>query len=194
MKLLKDILYKSGLIEIHGNNNTAIENICIDSRLVTKLSCFVAIKGTQSDGHSFIPEVIAKGAVAIICEQLPDVLQDGISYVKVTDTKKALGHIAANFYDHPSREIKLVGITGTNGKTTIATGLHSLFTKLDFKCGLISTVKIMVDKEIFPATHTTPDAISLNKTLREMVSRKCTMCFMEVSSHALDQGDRKSVV
>src|SRR5689334_16499413 len=143
MKLLKDILYKSGLIEIHGSNNTAVENICIDSRQATKLSCFVAIKGTQSDGHAFIPEVISKGAVAIVCEDLPAELQEGISYVKVTDTKKALGSIAANFYDHPSKEIKLIGITGTNGKTTIATGLHSLFSKLDVKCGLISTVKIV---------------------------------------------------
>lgn len=188
MKLLKDILYKSGLIEIQGNNNTAIENICFDSRLVTKLSCFIAIKGTQSDGHDFIPEVIKKGAVAIICEKLPEQLHEGISYVKVSDTKKALGNIAANFYDHPSKELKLVGITGTNGKTSIATGLYNLFTKLDVKCGLISTVKIVIDREILPATHTTPDAISLNKTLREMVDKKCKMCFMEVSSHALDQG------
>jgi UDP-N-acetylmuramoyl-L-alanyl-D-glutamate--2,6-diaminopimelate ligase len=188
MKLLKDILYKSGLLELHGNNNTAIENICFDSRQVTKLSCFIAVKGTQVDGHQYIDEVIKKGAVAIICEDMPADIVDGVSYVKVADTKKALGNIAANFYDHPSKEIKLVGITGTNGKTTIASGLHNLFTKMDFKCGLISTVKIVIDKDVLPASHTTPDAISLNKTLREMVNRKCSFCFMEVSSHALDQG------
>jgi len=188
MKLLKDILYRTGLVEIHGNNNTAIEQIFFDSREVTKLSCFIAVKGTQVDGHQFIDEVIKKGAVAIICEELPATLVDGISYVKVSDSKKALGNIAANFYDHPSKELKLVGITGTNGKTSIASGLYNLFTRLDHKCGLISTVKIVIDKDVLPATHTTPDAISLNKTLREMVSKKCTYCFMEVSSHALDQG------
>lgn len=193
MKLLKDILYKSGLLELHGNNNTAIENICFDSRQVTKLSCFIAVKGTQVDGHQYIDEVIKKGAVAIVCEELPADIVDGVSYVKVSDTKKALGNIAANFYDHPSKEIKLIGITGTNGKTTIASGLYNLFTKLDFKCGLISTVKIVIDKDIIPASHTTPDAISLNKTLREMVNRKCGFCFMEVSSHALDQGRVESI-
>ena len=193
MKLLKDILYKSGLIEIHGNNNTAIENIFFDSREVTKLSCFIAIRGTQADGHQFIDEVIAKGAVAIICEVLPTNLAEGVSYVKVSNTQKALGNIAANFYDHPSREIKLIGITGTNGKTTIASGLYNLFTKLDFKCGLISTVKIVIDKEVLPASHTTPDAISLNKILREMVNRKCSFCFMEVSSHAMAQGRVESI-
>lgn len=188
MKLLNDILYKSGLVEIVGNNNTAIENICFDSRQVTKLSCFIAVKGMQTDGHQYIDEVIKNGAVAIVCEELPADIIDGISYVKVSNTKKALGNIAANFYDHPSREIKVIGITGTNGKTTIASGLYNLFSKLDVKCGLISTVKIVIDKEAIPATHTTPDAISLNKTLREMVNRKCSICFMEVSSHALDQG------
>ena len=193
MKLLKDILYKSGLVEIHGNNNIAIENICFDSRQATRLSCFIAIKGTQVDGHKFIDEVIQKGAVAIICEELPAQMAEGVSYVKVANTQKALGNIAANFYDHPSREIKLIGITGTNGKTTVASGLYNLFTKLDFKCGLISTVKIVIDKEVLPATHTTPDAISLNKTLRDMVSRKCAFCFMEVSSHALDQGRVESI-
>jgi len=193
MKLLKDILYKSGLLELQGNNNTAIENICFDSREVTKLSCFIAIKGTQVDGHKYIDEVIKKGAVSIVCEELPADIVDGVSYVKVSDTKKALGNIAANFYDHPSKEIKLIGITGTNGKTTIASGLYNLFTKLDFKCGLISTVKIVIDKDVLPATHTTPNAISLNKTLREMVTRKCSFCFMEVSSHALDQGRVESI-
>ncbi len=193
MKLLKDILYKTGLVELIGNNNTAIENICFDSREVVKLSCFIAIKGTQTDGHQYINEVIKKGAVAIICEEFPADIVDGISYVKVTDSKIALGNIAANFYDHPSKEIKLVGITGTNGKTTVASGLYNLFTKLGTRCGLISTVKIVIDKEILPASHTTPDAISLNKTLREMVNRKCALCFMEVSSHALDQGRVESI-
>ncbi len=193
MKLLKDILYKAGLIEIQGNNNTAIESIFFDSREVTKLSCFIAIKGTQTDGHQYIDEVIAKGAVAIVCEVFPEKMVEGVSYVKVTNTQKALGNIAANFYDHPSKEIKLIGITGTNGKTTIASGLYNLFTKLDTKCGLISTVKIIIDKEILPASHTTPDSISLNRMLREMVNRKCSLCFMEVSSHALDQGRVESI-
>jgi UDP-N-acetylmuramoyl-L-alanyl-D-glutamate--2,6-diaminopimelate ligase len=193
MKLLKDILYKSGLIEIQGSNNTAVENICFDSREVTRLSCFIAVKGTVTDGHAYIDEVIKKGAVAIICEQFPANLVDGVSYVKVANTQKALGNIAANFYDHPSKEIKLIGITGTNGKTTVASGLYNLFTQLDTKCGLISTVKIVIDKEVLPATHTTPDAISLNRTLRNMVNKKCVFCFMEVSSHALDQGRVESI-
>lgn len=188
MKLLKDIIYKSGLIELHGNNNAAIENICFDSREVTKLSCFIAVSGSQTNGHQYIDMAIEKGAIAVICEVLPDQLVEGVTYVKVASTKTALGNIAANFYDHPSKELKLIGITGTNGKTTIASGLYNLFTKLDVKCGLISTVKIIIDKKILPATHTTPDAISLNKTLRDMVNQKCKMCFMEVSSHALDQG------
>lgn len=188
MKLLKDIIYKAGLVELHGINNTAIENICFDSRDVNKLSCFIAVKGSQMDGHQYIDAAIKNGAVAIVCEELPAELVEGVSYVKVSSTKVALGNIAANFYDHPSKELKLIGITGTNGKTTIASGLYNLFTKLDVKCGLISTVKIIIDKDILPATHTTPDAISLNRTLREMVTRKCKMCFMEVSSHALDQG------
>lgn len=188
MKLLNDILYRAGLVEIHGKNNTAINNLCIDSRKATKLTCFIAVRGTQSDGHLFIDQAIEKGAVAIICETLPQELKEGISYVKVSDTKKAVANIAANFYDHPSREIKLIGITGTNGKTTIATGLHSLFSRMDFKCGLISTVKVLIANESSPSTHTTPDAISLNKLLREMVDQKCSHCFMEVSSHALDQG------
>lgn len=188
MKLLKDILYKAGLIEIVGNNNCAIEHLTTDSRDIRKMSCFIAMVGTQVDGHNYIEQVATNGAVAVICERFPEIMLPEVTYVKVANTKNALGNIACNFYDHPSSELKLIGVTGTNGKTSITSCLYELFTRLGFKSGLISTVKIVIDKDIIPATHTTPDAITLNKTLREMVDKKITHCFMEVSSHALDQG------
>ncbi|MES2591427.1 MAG: UDP-N-acetylmuramoyl-L-alanyl-D-glutamate--2,6-diaminopimelate ligase [Bacteroidota bacterium] len=187
MKLLKDILYKVGLVEVVGSTNVAITAISFDSRKIEKDSLFVAIKGTLSDGHKYIDDTITKGAVAILCEVLPEVLNDRITYLKVNDATAALGIVAANFYDNPSESIQLVGVTGTNGKTTTVTLLFNLFKKMGYKVGLLSTVKNQINNEIIPATHTTPDAIQLNALLRQMLDKGCTHCFMEVSSHAVVQ-------
>ncbi|HNQ13205.1 MAG TPA: UDP-N-acetylmuramoyl-L-alanyl-D-glutamate--2,6-diaminopimelate ligase, partial [Bacteroidia bacterium] len=150
-------------------------------------SLFVAIKGSKSDGHQFINEAIGRGAFAIVCSELPDKTESKVTYVVVKNTQSALGVISSNFYDNPSSQLKLIGITGTNGKTTIATLLFKLFSSMNFKCGLLSTVQIQVGEEIIPATHTTPDAISINSLLRRMVDSGCVYCFMEVSSHAAAQ-------
>jgi UDP-N-acetylmuramoyl-L-alanyl-D-glutamate--2,6-diaminopimelate ligase len=187
MKLLKDILYKAGLIEVDGSTNVAITSISFDSRKIEKDSLFVAVKGTLSDGHKYIDETISKGAIAILCEDVPKVLNEKVTYIKVNDTTVALGIIAANFYDNPSEKIKLIGVTGTNGKTTTVTLLFNLFKKLGYKVGLLSTVKNQINNDILEATHTTPDAIQLNALLRQMVEKGCTHCFMEVSSHAVVQ-------
>ena len=188
MKLLKDILYKVDLELIEGSTNLAIPHICFDSRLVQKDSLFIAVKGTISDGHSFIDNAINLGAVGVVCEQLPKNIKPNVVYVKVPDAAKALGVIASNFYDNPSEKIKLVGVTGTNGKTTIATLLHNLFQALGAKAGLLSTVVYKIGSSSIQATHTTPDAIRLNQMIHEMVVSGCKYCFMEVSSHAIDQG------
>jgi UDP-N-acetylmuramoyl-L-alanyl-D-glutamate--2,6-diaminopimelate ligase len=187
MKLLKDILYKAGIIEVIESTNVAITAITFDSRKVEKDSMFIAIRGTQSDGHNYIADTIAKGAIAILCEEFPDQINEKVTYIKVKDTSLAMGIIAANFYDNPSESIKLVGITGTNGKTTTATLLFTLFRKLGYKAGLLSTVKNQINNDVLSATHTTPDAIQLNALLRQMVDKGCTHCFMEVSSHAVVQ-------
>lgn len=187
MKQLKDILYKTGIEELVGSTNFNIESICFDSRKVENNSLFVAVSGTVVDGHQFINQTIEKGAIAIVCEEFPGKLIENITYVRVKNSAAALGIIAANFFDNPSSEIKLVGITGTNGKTTTATLLHNLFTKLGHKSGLLSTVINKIGNEDFPSTHTTPDAIQLNALLRMMVDEGCDFCFMEVSSHAIHQ-------
>jgi UDP-N-acetylmuramoyl-L-alanyl-D-glutamate--2,6-diaminopimelate ligase len=187
MKLLKDILYKAGLIELVGSSNVAIMAISFDSRKIEKNSLFVAVKGTQSDGHQYIDQTISKGAIAILCEELPDVLNKDVTYIKVKDTSAALGVVAANFYDNPSERLKLIGVTGTNGKTTTVTLLFNLFKKLGYKVGLLSTVKNQINNDVLSATHTTPDAIQLNALLHQMVEKGCTHCFMEVSSHAVVQ-------
>jgi UDP-N-acetylmuramoyl-L-alanyl-D-glutamate--2,6-diaminopimelate ligase len=187
MKLLKDILYKAGLIELIGSSNVAIMAIGFDSRKIEKNSLFVAIKGTQSDGHQYIDQTISKGAIAILCEELPATLNKEVTYIKVKDTSVALGIVAANFYDNPSERLKLIGVTGTNGKTTTVTLLFNLFKKLGYKVGLLSTVKNQINNDVLSATHTTPDAIQLNALLHQMVEKGCTHCFMEVSSHAVVQ-------
>lgn len=186
-KLLKDILYKTGIEELVGNTSIAIAKVCFDSREVEEESVFVAVAGTNVDGHQFIEKTIQQGAVAIICEELPEKLHEGITYVKVKSSAAALGIIAANFYDNPSNELTLVGVTGTNGKTTTATLLHQLFIQLGYKAGLLSTVVNKIGKVEIPSTHTTPNAVELNKLLREMVNEGCSYCFMEVSSHAIHQ-------
>ena len=188
MKLLKDILYKVDLERIEGNTNIAIPHMCFDSRQVQKDSLFVAVKGSLSDGHDFIAKAIELGALAVICEALPADLNENMVYVKVKDSSKALGVVASNFYDNPSEKIKMVGVTGTNGKTTVATLLHNLFQALGYKAGLLSTVVYKVGSKSIDATHTTPDAIRLNSMLKEMIDEGCKYCFMEVSSHAIDQG------
>ena len=187
MKLLKDIIYGVSILEIKGNTNIAIEKVTFDSREVQNLSLFIAIVGTQSDGHKFIKNAEDSGASAIVCEQLPKKLNDDITYIRVPDSSLAIGLIASNFYDNPSEKLDLIGITGTNGKTTCATLLYDLFRLLGYKTGLISTVNIRVLHKTYPSTHTTPDALRINEVLHEMVSHGCTHVFMEVSSHALDQ-------
>jgi UDP-N-acetylmuramoyl-L-alanyl-D-glutamate--2,6-diaminopimelate ligase len=187
MRSLKEILYKSRIESIAGTTEVLVPHITFDSRTVSEGSLFIAVKGTNTDGHLYIDQVISSGAKAIVCEDLPEVLADHVSYVKVKDSSEALGWIASNFYDEPSSKLKLVGVTGTNGKTTTVTLLHHLFRELGYQVGMLSTVCNKINEEIIPSTHTTPDAIQLNSLLKEMVRRGCTHCFMEVSSHAVVQ-------
>src|ERR1700741_2678948 len=181
MRLLTDILYKAGLEEIIGTTNIAVSAIAFDSRKVKKDSLFVATRGTAVDGHSFITQSIEFGAIAIVCEEFPELKIEGVTYVKVKDSSYALGIIASNFYDNPSQKLKLVGVTGTNGKTTTVTLLFNLFRALGYSVGLLSTVKNKIHNEELPATHTTPDAIELNELLVKMVEKGCQYVFMEVS-------------
>ena len=187
MKSLKDILYRVSIEAVHGATDVTISKIEFDSRKVESNTAFVAIKGTLSDGHDYIEKAITLGATVIVCEQFPETIVQGITYVKVNDANDALAYLSANFYDNPSEKIKLVGVTGTNGKTTIASLLYQLFKKAGYKVGLLSTVKIMVDTEEFKATHTTPDSLTLNYYLDQMVQEGCEFCFMEVSSHGIHQ-------
>ncbi len=187
MKLLRDILYKAGLVEVQGSTNVAITSMTFDSRKVEKDSLFVATRGTQSDGHDFIEKAISLGAAAIVCEEFPAEMHERISYAKVSDSSAALGIMAANFYDNPSSSIKLVGVTGTNGKTTTVTLLFQLFRAMGNKAGMFTTVRNMINSEEVPSTHTTPDAVELNRLLRRMVDAGCKYAFMEVSSHSVVQ-------
>ena len=164
-----------------------VSDVVFDSRKVIENAAFVAVKGTQVDGHEFIPLALEKGATVIICEQLPAVLAEGITYIQVVDSAKALGIIAANFYGNPSEKIKVVAVTGTNGKTTTVTLLHQLFVRMGYSTGLLSTVENKINETILPTTHTTPDAVSVQALLRKMVDAGCTHCFMEASSHAIVQ-------
>jgi UDP-N-acetylmuramoyl-L-alanyl-D-glutamate--2,6-diaminopimelate ligase len=188
MAKLQDILYKVHLQTVSGKTDVEISDVQIDSRKVKNGTAFIAIKGGMADGHQFISKAIEQGASAIIAETLPIAdLKEGITWIQVPDTSEAVAWIAHNFYDEPSTKIKLVGVTGTNGKTTIATVLFKLFSELGYKCGLVSTVQNQIGNEIIPATHTTPDAVSLNYLLSRMAEEKCTHVFMEVSSHAVHQ-------
>src|SRR5580698_3838255 len=187
MAQLQDILYKVSIRSVHGDLDRSVDNLQTDSRLAGPGSLFIAMKGTHIDGHSFIPQVIAGGASLIVCEELPATFQDEVTYIQVESTAAAAGIIAHNFYDQPSEKLKLVGVTGTNGKTTVATLLYKLFESLGCKSGLLSTVQNQVGGTVIPATHTTPDAISLNALLKQMVDAGCTHAFMETSSHAIDQ-------
>lgn len=187
MKLLSDILYKTRLEEIIGSTNVAISSVTFDSRKVKKDSLFIATRGTASDGHHYIEVAIENGAVAVVCEDLPETLNENITYVKVLDSSASLGYIACNFYDNPSEKLKLVGITGTNGKTTTVTLLFNLFRGLGYNVGLLSTVENKINTTVIPSTHTTPDALALNELLAKMVEAGCQYAFMEVSSHAIVQ-------
>ncbi|MCX6311016.1 MAG: UDP-N-acetylmuramoyl-L-alanyl-D-glutamate--2,6-diaminopimelate ligase [Bacteroidetes bacterium] len=187
MKLFSDILYKAGLVEVQGSTNVAITSMTFDSRNVEKDGLFVATSGTKSDGHDFIEKAIALGAIAIVCEKFPAELVERITYVKVADSSQALGIMASNFYDNPSGSLKLVGVTGTNGKTTTVTLLFHLFRAMGMKAGMLTTVRNMINNEEIPSTHTTPDAVELNKLLRRMVDSGCKYAFMEVSSHSIVQ-------
>ncbi len=188
MAILKDILYKVPITSTSGSTDVEVNMICFDSRKVKEGSLFIAIKGTQSDGHGFIDKAISLGAIAIVAEKLPEVISDKATYVTVKDSAKALGIISSNFYGNPSEKLKLVGVTGTNGKTTVATLLYKLFSSLGYRCGMLSTVvNKIVDKD-FVSTHTTPDPIQINELLTTMLDAGCTHCFMEVSSHAVAQG------
>ncbi len=187
MRYLSDILDGLAFTELHGSADVEITAIVFDSRKVIPGCLFVAIKGTLSDGHDFIPQAIQNGAIAIICETLPERVTGEVDFLMVADATIALGIVASNFYENPSTRLKLVGVTGTNGKTTIATLLFKLFRELGYKVGLLSTVENKVNDRIVQATHTTPDPVALNALLLEMVLEGCDFCFMEVSSHAIAQ-------
>ena len=187
MAALKDILYKVSLKSVSGNMETEVKALAFDSRKVEAGTAFIAVKGTQVDGHDFISTAIEKGALAIVCEELPAELNTEIAYIQVQDSSKALGFMASNFFGSPSEKLKLVGVTGTNGKTTCVTLLFQLFRALGYNTGLLSTVENKINEVVLPATHTTPDAITLNETLAQMVAKGCTHCFMEASSHAIVQ-------
>jgi len=184
---LKEIIKGIDATQICGNAEVDITGVDIDSRAVGNGHLFMAMRGTQTDGHKYIPMAIEKGAVAILCEELPAELKDGICYVVVNDSEEAVGHVATAFYGNPTEKLKLVGVTGTNGKTTIATLLYNIFRKFGYKTGLLSTVCNYIDGEAIPTDHTTPDPVTLNRLLGRMADEGCEYAFMEVSSHSIAQ-------
>ena len=187
MALLQDILYKVNILSKSGKAMDAVDDLQSDSRKVTPGSCFIAIKGNTTDGHNYINTALANGATIIVCEKLPADAKDDALFIIVENSSLAAGIMAHNFYGQPSHKIKLIGVTGTNGKTTVATLLFKLFSAIGYKCGLISTVQNQIADEVLASTHTTPDAINVNELLANMLKANCTHVFMEVSSHALDQ-------
>ena len=194
MKLLREILYKVEINSVVGNTSLSINKIEFDSRLISDGDMYIAIAGVNVDGHSFISQAIQNGANCIVCEKTPDNKTDGIVYVNVKSSRKALAIISSNYFDNPSSKLNLIGVTGTNGKTTIATLLFDLYTELEIKSGLISTVKISYDNKNFQANQTTPDSLSINRFLSEMVNSNVRYCFMEVSSHGIDQNRTDGLV
>lgn len=187
MKKLFELLENTTVGALYGDGSAAIAGLTYDSRAVKPGDCFFAVPGTQSDGHDYIPSAVAKGAAAVVCERMPETAAEGVAYVVVEDSAGAMADMAAAFYDYPSRELKLVGITGTNGKTTTVTLLYDLVRALGYKAGLVSTVVYKIDGREIEATHTTPDPIRLNAMMREMADAGCEFCFMECSSHAIVQ-------
>lgn len=187
MPLLQNILYKVKIQSIIGKTNVEVNGVAIDSRKVVAGGCFFAIRGVTQDGHQFIDAAINNGATIIICEVLPEVIREGVNYIKTDNAAVAAGIMVHAFYGEPSKQLKLVGVTGTNGKTTVATLLYKLFLSMDVQVGLLSTVNNMIGEEILPSTHTTPDVVTLNELLKRMVDNGCTHAFMEVSSHAVHQ-------
>lgn len=194
MKVLKDILYGVGLSKVSGTTSLVVSTICFDSRKVGLDDIFVALRGTVVDGHQYIDTAIAAGAIAIVCDTLPENLMNGITYIEVDNAHKALAIMASNYYDNPSRNLKLIGVTGTNGKTTVSTLLYRLFKKAGYKAGLLSTIKVMVDDTAYPTSHTTPDALTINGYLSDMAAVGVEYCFMEVSSHGIHQKRTEGLV
>lgn len=187
MSVLQDILYKVNIRSVHGTTSLPVKDLQIDSRKVSPGTAFIAIKGSTVDGHLYIETALQKGASSVICEVLPAELQQGVTYIQVENSGAAAGYMSHNFYGQPSEKLILIGVTGTNGKTTVATLLYKLFTALGYTCGLLSTVQNHVGENILPSTHTTPDAVSVNALMKQMFDAGCTHVFMEVSSHALHQ-------
>ncbi|HAS39414.1 MAG TPA: UDP-N-acetylmuramoyl-L-alanyl-D-glutamate--2,6-diaminopimelate ligase [Microscillaceae bacterium] len=187
MTNVKNLLQNIAVVQSLGNADLHIQNIHFDSRKITPQDLFVAVKGTQADGHHYITQAIAQGATVIVCEELPEEINDAVTYIQVASSAKALGWLAANYYDNPSQKLKLVGVTGTNGKTTSVTLLYQLFQKLGYQVGLLSTIQNYIHETVIPARLTTPDPLEINRLMAEMVKAGCTHCFMEVSSHAVVQ-------
>ncbi|MCL4119808.1 UNVERIFIED_CONTAM: hypothetical protein GTU68_042811 [Idotea baltica] len=191
---MKDILFGVSLTAVNGSTDVKVNSICFDSRAVGVNDVFVAIRGTITDGHEYIEKAIALGAKAVVCEELPKAINSDVTFVEVKNTNEALAFMASNFYENPSKNLKLVGVTGTNGKTTVSSLLYQLFKKAGFKVGLISTIKIMVDETEYPTKHTTPDALTINQHLDLMTEVGVEFCFMEVSSHGIHQKRTKGLV
>jgi len=187
MKYLRDILEKAGMKEVSGSVDVEIHSLKFDSRMVERGCLYFAVKGAASDGHQYIPDAVKSGAIAVVCEKIPENPEGNVSYILVNDSSYAKAVIASNFYGNPSSLLNLVGVTGTNGKTTTVTLLHQLFQKLGYKAGLISTIQNTIQDRNLATTHTTPDPVRLNELLAQMVEEGCTHCFMEVSSHAVVQ-------
>ncbi|WP_345068989.1 UDP-N-acetylmuramoyl-L-alanyl-D-glutamate--2,6-diaminopimelate ligase [Sphingobacterium thermophilum] len=187
MMKLKELLHAIPVLQVIGPLEVEVDTIAFDSRQVQQGTLFVAVRGVHTDGHLFVGKAVEGKAVAVVVEELPEHTDDAVTYVQVSDSAYALGVLAANFYGNPSQELKLVGVTGTNGKTTVATLLYNLFRQLGYHVGLLSTVENRIGEKVVPATHTTPDPVALNKLMRQMVDDGCDYCFMEVSSHAIVQ-------
>ena len=186
-KKLSEILSSVEVVKLIASHDVELTGLSYDSRAVKAGDCFFAVRGTQVDGHRYIASAVEAGAVAVVCEQLPEECREGVSYIVVADSTQAMADMASAFYGHPSRHLTLVGVTGTNGKTTIATLLYDLYRRMGHRVGLISTVVYRIDERSIPSTHTTPDVLRLNAMLREMVDSGCDYCFMEVSSHSVVQ-------
>ncbi|SHH11060.1 UDP-N-acetylmuramoylalanyl-D-glutamate--2,6-diaminopimelate ligase [Chryseobacterium oranimense] len=185
--IITELLKRIPVLEIHGDDTREISELAFDSRKVTENSLYIAVRGTVADGHSYIASSVEKGAKAVVCEELPETLNENVTYIKVKDSSKALGHLASNLYGNPSQKLKLIGVTGTNGKTSVSTLLFDVFRNLGYDSALLSTVEIRIGEKIIPATHTTPDVITINKILAQAVEEGCEYAFMEVSSHGIAQ-------